>query len=145
MQGLMWVSGWLTSSGSWWMQLARWLDKGVLPYHALGTPTTACCLTWLITYLAHSLTLQLLSRLNLGSLFAYLARLSSTIWQAWILLVSFTHTHIPPLIVLASRASGRHLDTQTLKNHPAGHPKSLGRNFSKCQFQAFNRIIFTSI
>ena len=25
--------------------------------------------------------------------------------------------------ILASRATGRHLDTQTLKNHPSGHPK----------------------
>ena len=27
------------------------------------------------------------------------------------------------IIALASRASWHHLDTQTLKNHPSGHPK----------------------
>ena len=40
---------------------------------------------------------------------------------------------IPHTIVLASRVSGLLLDTQSLKNHPAGH---FGSNFSKCQFQA---------
>ena len=37
-------------------------------------------------------------------------------------------------IVLASRASGRLLGTQTLKKHLSGHPKSLGSNFLKCHF-----------
>ena len=37
------------------------------------------------------------------------------------------------VIVLASRTSRRHLDTQTLINHPAGHPESFERNF--IQFQ----------
>ena len=35
----------------------------------------------------------------------------------------------PPIIVLASRASGCLLDTQTLKNHHSGHPKKFKRNF----------------
>ena len=35
----------------------------------------------------------------------------------------------PPIIVLASRASGCLLDTQTLKNHHSGHPKNFERNF----------------
>ena len=31
--------------------------------------------------------------------------------------------------VLASRASGRHLGTQTLKDHPSGHPNLYMNNF----------------
>ena len=31
-------------------------------------------------------------------------------------------------IVLAGRAPGCHLDTQTLKNHPSQHPKTYERN-----------------
>ena len=41
-------------------------------------------------------------------------------------------------MVLASRASGRHLNAQTLKTHPSGYPKLFMRNFLKCQFQAYN-------
>ena len=37
-------------------------------------------------------------------------------------------------IVLASRASGCHLDTQTLKNQFLGRPNSLVGKFLKCQF-----------
>ena len=33
-------------------------------------------------------------------------------------------------IVLASRASGHHLDTQTLENHPFGHPNIFMMNFN---------------
>ena len=36
---------------------------------------------------------------------------------------------IVKVIVLASRVSGCHVDTQTLKNHPSGHPKVFVRNF----------------
>ena len=43
-------------------------------------------------------------------------------------------------IVLASRASGCLLDTQTLKKHPSGHPKRFVRKFLKCQSQAYNWI-----
>ena len=50
---------------------------------------------------------------------------------------------IPPTIVLASRASGCHLDTQTLKNPPSRHPNSLS-NFLKCQSQAYNLPFFFS-
>ena len=39
-------------------------------------------------------------------------------------------------IVLASRASGRLLDTKTLKEHPTGHSHSFVRNFFKCQSKA---------
>ena len=37
-------------------------------------------------------------------------------------------------IVLASRASEHHLDTQSFKNHPSGLPNSWGSDFLKCQF-----------
>ena len=37
-----------------------------------------------------------------------------------------------PTLLLASRASGCHLDTQTLKNHPSGHPKTFWCNCLKC-------------
>ena len=40
-------------------------------------------------------------------------------------------------IFLVSSASGHHLDIQTLKQFPSGHPNSLVRNFVKCQFQAY--------
>ena len=39
----------------------------------------------------------------------------------------------PPTTVLARRVSGRLLETQTLKNHPSGHP--ILSNFLKCHFQ----------
>ena len=39
-------------------------------------------------------------------------------------------------VVLVSSVSGHHLDTQTLKNHPQGHPKNVVSNFLKRQFQA---------
>ena len=32
--------------------------------------------------------------------------------------------------VVASRMSGHHLDTQTLQNHPFGHPNIFMRNFN---------------
>ena len=38
-------------------------------------------------------------------------------------------------IVLASRESGRLLDTQTLKKHPLGHPNIFVKNSLKCQSQ----------
>ena len=41
-------------------------------------------------------------------------------------------------IFIASKASGCHLDTQTLKNHPSGHPKMFASNFIKCHFQTYN-------
>ena len=44
---------------------------------------------------------------------------------------------IPHDIVLASRASGHLLDTQTLKNHPSGHPNYFVKNFLKCHSHAF--------
>ena len=46
-------------------------------------------------------------------------------------------------IALASRASAYLFATQTLKNHPSGHPKLFVRNFSKCKFQAYNWIFST--
>ena len=33
------------------------------------------------------------------------------------------------IVLVASRASGRHLGTQTLNNQPLGHPKDFVRNF----------------
>ena len=39
-------------------------------------------------------------------------------------------------IILASRASGCHLNTQTVKDHPSRHPNTFLRNFKKYQFQA---------
>ena len=48
-------------------------------------------------------------------------------------------------IVLASRASGCHLYTQTLKNHPSEHPKYFVRNFLKCRFQAYHWIFHLNI
>ena len=45
-------------------------------------------------------------------------------------------------IVLASRVSRCHLDTQTLKNQPSGHPIFFVRNFLKCQFQAYSCFFF---
>ena len=42
------------------------------------------------------------------------------------------------LIILASRASGCHLDTQYFKNHPSGHPNLSLCNLLKCQFQTYN-------
>ena len=47
-------------------------------------------------------------------------------------------SYIIPCIVLASRASGRLLDTQTLRNLPSGRPKNFEMNFLKCQFIAYN-------
>ena len=43
-------------------------------------------------------------------------------------------------IFLTRRATGHHLDTQNLKNHPSEHPNYFVRNFSKYQFQAYNWI-----
>ena len=43
------------------------------------------------------------------------------------------------------RSLSHHLDSQTLKNHPSGHPKLLRSNFLKCQFQAWNWSFSTSI
>ena len=37
-------------------------------------------------------------------------------------------------IVLAGRASGRHLDTQTLKDPPSGYPKFSVIDILRCQF-----------
>ena len=37
-------------------------------------------------------------------------------------------------IVLASRASGRYLNTQTLKGYPSGHPPKILSYFLKCCF-----------
>ena len=48
-------------------------------------------------------------------------------------------------IVLASRASGCLLYTQTPKNQPSGHPNFGVSNFLKCKFQACNWRFFTSI
>ena len=45
-------------------------------------------------------------------------------------------------IVLASRVTGCHLDTQSLKTHPVGHPKYFERNFLKYQLQAYYRFFF---
>ena len=43
--------------------------------------------------------------------------------------------------VLASRASRHHLDTQTLKNHPSGHPK-IERNFRRKSISSIKLIFF---
>ena len=49
-------------------------------------------------------------------------------------------TQLP--IVLASRVSEHHLDTQTLKNQPSGHPNIFVSNFFECHFQIYNLIFF---
>ena len=51
----------------------------------------------------------------------------------------------PYILVLASRVTECYLDTQTLKNHPSGHPKIFVRNFLKCQFLFYNCLFFTSV
>ena len=38
-------------------------------------------------------------------------------------------------IILASRVSERHVDTQTLINYPSGHPKVFQSYFVRCLFQ----------
>ena len=47
--------------------------------------------------------------------------------------------------VLASRASGCHLGTQTLKNPTSGHPITFVTVFKKCQLQANDLEYFSSV
>ena len=54
-----------------------------------------------------------------------------TKYQSSFGLISHQHRYH---IVLANRAPGCLLDTQTPQNHPSGHPNILGSNFIKCQF-----------
>ena len=67
--------------------------------------------------------------------FSSSAKNATFLSMCWVLTYRERTPSIQRNIVLASRVSGRHLDTQTLRNHPSGHPKFWGNNLVKCHFQ----------
>ena len=71
-------------------------------------------------------------------------RIAVTCLHYWRMLWAGGPRFSPPQLILASRVSGCHLDTQTLKNHPSGHPNISVINFLQCQFRIYSCLFSSS-
>ena len=144
----------MTPSGAWpWR---RWLNR-TSTHSAVRTTTTSAC--WTNSCHRSSVTAGNPQSSSVDSRSVSLRRYRKfskirTTLGTWATMIIFHNTVKPARattsikrpyfsfpIVLASRASGH----QHLKNHPSGHPKSLGMYLVKCHFHTKYLIYFTPI